>query len=111
MDSIGKIYPPSSKRYNFIIVATDYFTKWVEPLPMVNVNQEAVIRFIENQIIQGFGIPEIITADQGTMFSVERVVAFSREYVIKLRHSTPYYAQANGQAEATRLLSSSLKRT
>jgi len=30
MDIIGKIYPPSSKRHNFILVAIDYFMKWLE---------------------------------------------------------------------------------
>lgn len=29
IDLIGKIYPPSSKQHTFIIVATDFFTKWV----------------------------------------------------------------------------------
>ena len=38
MDFIGKIYPPSSKRHTFIIVATDYFTKWVEVQPITNVS-------------------------------------------------------------------------
>ena len=30
MDLIGKIYPPSSKHHVFIILATNYFIKWVE---------------------------------------------------------------------------------
>ena len=30
MDLIGEIHPPSSKCHVFIIVATNYFTKWVE---------------------------------------------------------------------------------
>ena len=29
MDLIGKIYPPSLGQHCFIIVTTDYFTKWV----------------------------------------------------------------------------------
>ena len=33
MDLIGKIHPISSKGYNFILVAIDYFTKWVEAIP------------------------------------------------------------------------------
>ena len=34
MDLIGKIYPASSKGYDFILVTTDYFTKWVEVVPL-----------------------------------------------------------------------------
>lgn len=44
MDLIGKTYPHSSKRHTFIIVATDYFTKWMEAQPMVNITQVDEIR-------------------------------------------------------------------
>ena len=33
MDLIGKIYP-TSKGHNFILVATDYFTKWMEAVSL-----------------------------------------------------------------------------
>lgn len=35
------------------------------------------------------------------MFTREKVVAFAKQYGIKMIHSSPYYAQENGQAEAT----------
>lgn len=34
LDLIGKISPPSSQGHTFIITATDYFTKWVEAVPL-----------------------------------------------------------------------------
>ena len=34
IDFIGKIYPASSKGHNFILVAIDYFTKWVEAISL-----------------------------------------------------------------------------
>ena len=40
IDLIGQIYPPSSKNHKFILVATDYFTKWVEAIPLKNVTQK-----------------------------------------------------------------------
>ena len=49
MDLISKIHPPSSKCHVFIIVATDYFIKWVEAQPLVNVTQADVIRVIKNK--------------------------------------------------------------
>ena len=57
MDIIGKIHPPSTKRHEFILVATDYFTKWVEAQPFTGIGQEQVIDFIEKQLIHWFGIP------------------------------------------------------
>ena len=37
MDLIGKINLASSKGHNFILVAIDYFTKWVEEVPLKTV--------------------------------------------------------------------------
>ena len=78
---------------------------------MIKVTQEAVIKFIRDQIIFRFGIPETITANQGTMFVGDKVAAFAQQFGIKMLHSTPYYAQTNGQAEATnKLLISMIKK-
>ncbi|CAL2259902.1 unnamed protein product [Prunus armeniaca] len=51
MDLIGKIYPASSQQHCFIIVATDYFTKWVEAEPIKSTTPQEIITFIEEQII------------------------------------------------------------
>ncbi|GKU89741.1 hypothetical protein SLEP1_g3839 [Rubroshorea leprosula] len=101
IDLIGKIYPPSSKGHSFIIVATNYFTKWVEARPMKKVEQGDVIKFIKEDLIHRFGLPETITSDQGTAFVGSQVEAFAKDMGFHLLNSTPYYAQANGQAEAS----------
>ena len=69
MDLIGKIYLASSKGYNFILVATDYFTKWVKATPLKKAEHKDVIQFIKEQIIHRFRISQSITTDQGTMFT------------------------------------------
>ena len=43
MDLIRKIHPTSSKGHNFILVATDYFTKWVDAVPLKKAKQKDVI--------------------------------------------------------------------
>ena len=57
MDLIGKIHPTTSKGHNFILVAIDNFTKWVEAVPLKKAEQNDVIKFIKEQIIYRFGIP------------------------------------------------------
>ncbi|XP_020107333.1 uncharacterized protein LOC109723399 [Ananas comosus] len=100
MDLIGEIQPNSSAGYKFFIVAVDYFTKWVEVKPARLVTQKEIIDFVEDYIIHRFGISETITTDQGTMFTGRQFVQFIESRKIRLLHSSPYYAQANGQAEA-----------
>jgi transposase InsO family protein len=82
-------------------VATDYFTKWVEAIPLKNVTSKEMIDFVKEQIIYRFGIPQIITTDQGTMFTLEEFKEFATRMGIKLLNSSPYYAQTNGQAKAS----------
>ena len=95
MDLIGKIYPTSLKGHNFILVVTDYFTKWVEVVPLKKAEYKDVISFTKKQIIHRFGIRQSITIDQGTMFVGEEMNYFAENYGIQLIKSTLFYAKAN----------------
>nr|AAX96273.1 retrotransposon protein, putative, unclassified [Oryza sativa Japonica Group]ABA93376.1 retrotransposon protein, putative, unclassified [Oryza sativa Japonica Group] len=101
VDMIVMINPPSSKGHKFILVATDYFTKWVEVIPLKKVDSRDAIQFVQEHIIYRFGIPQTITTDQGSIFVSDEFVQFADSMGIKLLNSSPYYAQANGQAEAS----------
>ena len=57
LDFIGQINPPSSKEHRFVLVTTDYFTKWTETVPLKNMTHKEVIEFITEHIIHRFGIP------------------------------------------------------
>jgi transposase InsO family protein len=101
LDFIGQIYPSSSKGHRFVLVATDYFTKWVKAVPLKNMTHTEVIDFILKHIIYRFGIPQTLTTDQGASFMSKEVKSFAESYDIKLLSSSPYYAQANEQAESS----------
>jgi hypothetical protein len=100
LDFIGKIHPSWSKGHCFVIVATDYF-KWIEAFPLKNMTHREVIEFITGHIIHRFGISQTLTMDQGTSFISKEVREFDDSYGIKLLNSSPYYAQANGQAKSS----------
>jgi hypothetical protein len=83
MDTIGKINPPSSKGHQFNLPSKD------------------VINFVKEHVIHRFGIPQTITTDGGSVFILEKFKKFTTDTGIKLIRSSPYYAQVNGQAEAS----------
>ena len=89
IDLIGQIYPPSSKIHKFILVATDYFTKWVEAIPLKIVTSREMIEFIKEHIIYRFGIPQTIMTDQESMFISEEFGEFAASMGIKLLNSSP----------------------
>jgi transposase InsO family protein len=99
MDMIGKINHSFSKDHQYILAITDYFTKWVEAIPMKSVTSKDVVNFIKEHAIHRFGIPQTIMTDGGSVFISEEFRKFTADLGIKLIRSSPYYAQANGQAE------------
>jgi hypothetical protein len=101
IDMISQINPPASKGHKYILVATDYFTKWVEAVPLKKVDSKDAIQFVKEHIIYRFGLPQTLTTDQGSIFVSDEFVQFAESMGIKLLNSSPYYAQANGQAEAS----------
>jgi hypothetical protein len=68
---------------------------------MRSVASKDVISFVKEHIIHRFGIPQTITTDGGSVFISEEFRKFADDMRIKLIRSSPYYAQANGQAEAS----------
>jgi len=60
-----------------------------------------MIDFVKEHIVYRFGIPQTITTDQGTTFTSGEFDEFAIGIGIKVLNSSPYYAQANGQAEAS----------
>ncbi|XP_070047518.1 uncharacterized protein [Nicotiana tomentosiformis] len=63
MDVIGPIEPKASNGHRFILVAIDYFTKWVEAITLKVVTKKVVVDFVHSNIICCFGIPKTIITD------------------------------------------------
>ena len=60
-----------------------------------------MVDFVKEHIVYCFRIPQTITTDQGTMFLSEEFENFATNVGFKLLNFSPYYTQANGQAEAS----------
>jgi hypothetical protein len=101
LDFIGEIHLGSFKGHQFILVATNYFTKWTKVVPLRNMTHWEVISFVQEHIIYRFGVPQTLTTNQGPSFMSHQFREFAESMKIKLMNSSPYYAQANGQAEAS----------
>ncbi|XP_017224963.1 uncharacterized protein LOC108201178 [Daucus carota subsp. sativus] len=110
MDIVGKM-PPAPGQKVYMLVMTDYFSKWIEAEAFRQVTSKEVVSFIKRNILCKFGIPSEIICDNGSQFISDKTEAFCKRYNITLVKSTPRYPQANGQAESSnKILMNNLKR-
>jgi hypothetical protein len=65
LDFVGPISPMSCKT-NYVLVCTDYVTKWVEEKSLFRDSKKSVVEFIYEDIFTCFGVPREIVTDQGT---------------------------------------------
>jgi hypothetical protein len=92
--------PPSSNGHKYIIVAVDYFTKWVEAMPTFNNTADTATHFFFNHVISRFGVPLQLVSDHGKHFENEIFVELSSRLGFSHEFASPYYPQSNGQVEA-----------
>ncbi|XP_058078595.1 uncharacterized protein LOC131226905 [Magnolia sinica] len=100
LDIIGKISPKASDRHEYILVAVDYFTKWIKATSYTTITTLHVIKFMKNNTISHYGIPQAIITDNGTPFVNKRMGDFLDKFKIQCHRSSPYHPQMNGGVEA-----------
>jgi transposase InsO family protein len=100
IDMIGKIEPTASNGHRFILVAIDYFTKWVEAASYANVTKQVVTRFIKKEIICRYGVPERIITDNGSNLNNKMMKELCKDFKIEHHNSSPYRPKMNGAVEA-----------
>ena len=66
IDVIEAIEPKASNGHRFILVAIDYFTKWVEVASYASVTSKVVTKFIKRELICRYGLPSKIITDNAT---------------------------------------------
>ncbi|RVX14390.1 Pol polyprotein [Vitis vinifera] len=93
------IHAPPSDGHEFILVAIDYFTKWVEAASYARLTSARVASFIRSHIICRYGVPHELISDRGAHFRAE-VDTLLQEYGIRHHRSSAYRPQTNGAVEA-----------
>ena len=67
MDLVGPL-PTTQGNYKYAVVAVEYFNKWVEAKPLINITSETVRKFFWQNIICRFGVLKELTVDNGKQF-------------------------------------------
>ncbi|GKV52282.1 hypothetical protein SLEP1_g58870 [Rubroshorea leprosula] len=83
-----------------LVVAVDYFTKWVEAKPLSCLTSRRIEDFLFTSVICRHGIPNQIIADNGPQFNCTSFKDFCSSYGIKLVFTSVYHPEANGMVES-----------
>ena len=68
IDIIGEIMSNSSNGHKYIVVAIDYFSRWIEAESFANLKAKQMVKFIEKSLICRYGVPHPIVMDNGVQF-------------------------------------------
>ncbi|GJV21589.1 reverse transcriptase domain-containing protein [Tanacetum coccineum] len=109
MDILGPL-TPARRGAKFVIVAIDYFTKWVEAKPLVKITGKEVIRFVMDNIICRYGLPRVIVTDNGAQLVSDPFKSWCTRFEIQQMNTAVAHPQANGLVErANRSLMEGIK--
>ncbi|XP_068486585.1 uncharacterized protein [Phaseolus vulgaris] len=99
MDIIGP-FPRATGQRKFLLVAIDYFTKWIEAEPLASITARQVQSFVWKDIVCRFGIPHTIFTDNGRQFTDRKLAKFYESLGIQHKTSSVEHPQTNDQAES-----------
>ena len=94
LDIVGP-FPKAVGNKKYLLVGTDYFTKWVEAEPLANIRDVDAKRFVWKNIVTRFGIPYALILDNGLQFDSKMFKKYCGELGITNRYSTPAYPLGN----------------
>jgi hypothetical protein len=98
LDLLGPL-PPAQGNLKYVVVAVEYFSKWIEAKPLATITSATVQKFFWQNIVCRFGVPKAITIDNGTQFDVETFKTFCTQIGTKIHFTSVRHPELNGLVE------------
>ncbi|GJR60359.1 reverse transcriptase domain-containing protein [Tanacetum coccineum] len=91
---------PKSYKFEYILVAVDYVSKWAKAQALPTNDARVVVTFLK-KLFCHFGMPKALISDRGTHFCNKIMEKTMKRYGVNHRFSTSYHPQTSGQVENT----------
>ena len=98
VDIMGPL-PESEAGNLYVLVASEYFTKWVEVYAIPNQEAITVAKKLTDEMFCRFSPPEQLHSDQGRQFESELIKEICKLLNISKTRTTPYHQQCDGLVE------------
>jgi transposase InsO family protein len=91
--------PRAPGGFRFLFNTIDTFTKWMEAMPVVNITQDAAVKFLKS-IIYRFGVPKLVLINNETQFKGAKFVRYCADFGIDHQPSSSANpGRSNGQID------------
>jgi hypothetical protein len=87
LDLLGPL-PPAQGNLKYVVVAVEYFSKWIEAKPLATITSATIQMFFWQNIVCRFGGPKAITIDNITQFDAETFKAFCNQIDTKIHFAS-----------------------
>ena len=98
IDILGGL-PVTGRGSKYVLVISDYFTRWPEAIPMPNMTADTFARTLFDNVIYRFGCPDVIHSDQGSQFMSALFKQLYKLLDIDQSRTTSYHPQGDGLVE------------
>jgi len=98
VDLLGPL-PESDQKNSYIMVVGDYFTRWMEAIPIPNQEARTVANHLVDEVFMRYSVPEQLHLDQGSQFESKLIEEVCKLLHIRKSRTTPYHPQCDGMVE------------
>ena len=98
IDMVGPL-PVTPRGNRFIIVATDYLTKWPEARPTTDQTSLTAASFLYDHIFTRHGAPKELLSDRGRTFLNQTLDELCTQWKVQQTFASTYHPQTNGLVE------------
>jgi len=92
---------PKTNNFEYILVAIDYVSKWVEAMPYNSANSKYPMKIFTEVIFPCFGVSRQVINEGGSHFVDTQFRNFLTSLGIQHHVATPYHPQKSGQVETS----------
>ena len=98
VDILGP-FPPSNSGNRYLVVFSDYLSRWPESFPVKSTDAVTIARLFLDEIVSRHGAPRTLLSDRGKNFLSNLVKEVCKLFRIRKCNTTAYHPQCDGLME------------
>ena len=95
--------PVSTNGNQYLLVAQDYFSKWLFAMAMPDQTAERIVKVLRDEVFTFVGPPQKLHSDQGRNFENRILADLYKAFGVKKSHTAQYHPMGDGLVESSLL--------